>query len=48
MATQKQLTLSSGKKVQLEEHSKSEMPLYYPEKIIRLKKKLQKIILMGG
>ena len=37
MTTQKQLTLSSGKTVRLEEHSNLERPHFYPEKIVRLK-----------
>lgn len=37
MADKKNLSLSSGKRVQFEEHSNFETPRFYPEKIIRLK-----------
>ena len=37
MTTQKQFSLSSGNVIQVSQHRKTEIPRFYPEKIIRLK-----------
>ena len=37
MMTKRYLSLSSGNKIQFEEHSNTEKPYFYPEKIICLK-----------